>query len=36
MTDRGIRIGLEFFSYEIAFERFVCADGTPFGVRIDE
>jgi hypothetical protein len=36
MTDKGIRIGIDFYSYPIAFERFVCADGTPFGVRIDE
>jgi hypothetical protein len=36
MTDKGIRIGIDFYSYAIAFHRFVCADGTPFGVRIDE
>ena len=36
MTDKGIRIGLDFYSYAIAFERFVCADGTPFGVKVDE
>ena len=36
MTDKGIRIGLDFYSYAIAFERFVCADGTPFGAKIDE
>jgi hypothetical protein len=36
MTDKGIRIGVDFYSYAIAFERFVCADGTPFGVKIDE
>jgi hypothetical protein len=33
----GIRIGLEFYTYEAAFDRFcVDDDGTPFGVRIDE
>jgi hypothetical protein len=36
MTDKGIRIGIDFYSYAIAFHRFVCADGTPFGVKIDE
>ena len=33
----GITIGLEFYSYKAAFDKFcVDDDGTPFGVRIDE
>jgi hypothetical protein len=33
----GITIGLEFYSYKAAFDRFcVDDDGIPFGVRIDE
>jgi len=36
MTDKGIRIGIDFYSYAIAFERFVCADGTPFGVKVEQ
>ena len=32
----GVIVGASWYSYEEAFERFECIDGTPFGVEVTE
>ena len=36
INDSFVGIGVDTYAYQQAFDTFVCDDGTPFGVRIDE
>jgi hypothetical protein len=36
INDSFVGIGVDTYAYPQAFDTYVCEDGTPFGVRIDE
>jgi hypothetical protein len=36
INDSFVGIGVDTYAYQQAFDTYVCDDGTPFGVRIDE